>query len=111
MREVTSALALGTALAVVLGTYGHSADMRLRPKDAPFTPVCTWCGLYIGLNAGYGGADFEADVNEANDPNSLSAKHSASGVVGGAHIGYHYVLGNFLRAAETGLSATTFKHT
>src|SRR5258707_1582468 len=111
MREVISALALGTALAALLGTYGHSSEMMLRPRDATLAPTCYWCGLYIGLNAGYGGADFEADVNEANDPNSLSAKHSASGVVGGGHIGYNYVLGNFLLGAETDISATTIKQT
>src|SRR5260370_11294729 len=111
MREVISALALGTALAALLVTYGYTADRRRRRRDAHLAPTCYWCGLYIGLNAGYGGADFEADVNEANDPNSLSAKHSASGGVGGGHIGYNYVLGNFLLGAETDISATTIKQT
>src|SRR5258708_32355569 len=103
MREVISALALGTALAALLGTYGHSADMRLRPRDAPLAPTCYWCGLYIGLNAGYGGADFEADVNEATYPNSLSAKNKAGGGVGGGRIGYNNMLGNFLLQSETEL--------
>jgi len=98
-------------LAVVLGTYGHSADMRLRPRDAPSVPICTWCGLYLGLNAGYGGADFEANVDDSRDLQSLSVKHSANGIAGGAHIGYNYVLGNFLLGAETDISATNIKQT
>src|SRR5882672_2835255 len=95
----------------------QAADLPVKPlvaKASPFTPACAWCGLYFGANAGYGGADFIANFTETDplgDFHSLSAKHSANSMVGGAHLGYNYVFGNFLVGAETDVSMTGIKST
>src|SRR6266478_3528920 len=105
-------LLLATTL---LATSAFGADLQVRPLKAvaPIT-VCSWCGLYFGANAGYGGADFIAnftEVDQFGDVRSLSAKHSANSVAGGAHLGYNYVFGNFLVGAETDISITGIKQT
>src|SRR5258708_4650623 len=98
-------------LAVLLGsTAVYAADLHLQPKPlvkaSPLGPACQWCGIYFGISAGYGGADFIANFDDSRDLTSLSAKHSANNILGGAHVGYNYQFGGFVLGAETDISAT-----
>ena len=103
-------------LAALLATPAFAADLPPRlPLKAPLAalPSCPWCGLYLGINAGYGGADFISDFNDSSpdaDIKSLSAKHSANSILGGAHIGYNYQFGSFVLGAETDFMVTGIKH-
>lgn len=107
-------LAFFLLLAITVGFIfpAGAADLRVRPfvKAAPLvsSPVCRWCGIYFGVNAGYGGADFESNFS-GQDFQSLSAKHSANSILGGAHIGYNYQFGSFVLGAETDIMATGIK--
>jgi len=100
-------------LTALLATPAFAADLQVRPlKAVTPIPACSWCGLYFGANAGYGGADFIADFNDSSpdaDFKTLSAKHSANSLLGGAHIGYNYQLGLIVLGAETDISMTGIK--
>jgi outer membrane immunogenic protein len=89
-----------------------AADLPVKPPPkAPLwsSPACQWCGLYFGASAGYGGADFIANFDDSRDLTSLSAKHSANSILGGAHLGYNYQFGSFVLGAETDISMTGIK--
>jgi outer membrane immunogenic protein len=102
-------------LAALLGaTPAFAADLKPLPtpfKAAPLvsSPGCQWCGLYFGVSAGYGGADFIANFDDSRDLTSLSAKHSANSLLGGAHLGYNYQFGMIVLGAETDISLTGIK--
>ncbi len=100
---------------LTIGTCeSFAADLHLpKPsvKASPLAPACPWCGLYIGADGGYGGADFIANFDDSRDLTSLSAKHSANGILGGAHIGYNYQFGMFVVGAETDVMMTGIKST
>src|SRR5258707_12534181 len=108
MREVISALALGTALAALLGTYGHSADMRLRPRDAPLAPTCYWCGLYIGMNAGYRGSPIATRGLNVKATKPIISQHSRCGDVFWGRNGYDRVFCSVFLRAEAEHSITSF---
>jgi outer membrane immunogenic protein len=99
-------------LTTLLATPAFAADIPLRPlKPVPLSSsaACQWCGLYFGASAGYGGADFIANFDDSRDLTSLSAKHSANSILGGAHIGYNYQFGIIVIGAETDISMTGIK--
>lgn len=85
------------ALAALAGT-AFAADLPSRnapPVYAPPPiPVFTWTGVYVGGQIGY---EFGKDSN-----NFYPSSTSASGVIGGAHIGYNYQLTNNLVAGLEG---------
>lgn len=89
MRNLISALALGTAIATVLGTYGHSADMPLRnrPLTAAEQYQSYFDGLYIGINGGYGQGSI--------DSGSFSSP-TATGFLGGLQAGANKQVGSFV---------------
>src|SRR5262245_59058126 len=103
-----------TAFFCTVALPALAADLGVKPlhKAPLIAPVCQWCGVYFGVNAGYGGADFIADFNDSDplaDVHSLSAKHSANSIVGGGHLGYNYQFGLLVLGAETDLSVTGIK--
>jgi outer membrane immunogenic protein len=105
---------LAILLGLLAGVPAYAADLKPLPtpfKAAPLvsSPTCQWCGLYFGASAGYGGADFIANFDDSRDLTSLSAKHSANSILGGAHIGYNYQFGSFVLGAETDISMTGIK--
>jgi len=110
---LTRAIAASFVFGFIVG-QGQAADLPVKPlatKASPFAPACQWCGLYVGVNAGYGGADFIANFDDSRDLQSLTAKHSANSMLGGAHLGYDYQFGLFVIGAETDISMTGIKST
>lgn len=89
----------------------QAADLPRTSLKAPLasSPACRWCGIYFGVDAGYGGADFIANFDDSRDLTSLSAKHSANSIAGGVHLGYNYQFGTFVLGAETDILATGIK--
>src|SRR5712664_2825499 len=103
-------------LTTLLATPAFAADLQPRLKPVPLSssPTCQWCGVYLGVNVGYGGADFIANFNDSDpfaDVKSLSAKHSTKSLLGGAHIGYNYQFGMIVFGAETDISLTGLSQT
>jgi outer membrane immunogenic protein len=88
MKNVLTALALGTALATVLGTWGHSADMRLQPRaPAEQYQASYWDGLFIGINGGYGQGSISS--GDFSSP-------TATGFLGGLQAGANKQVGSFV---------------
>jgi outer membrane immunogenic protein len=99
-----------TSLIVVLAFSTHASAADMAAKAPPPTPGCTWCGFYIGLNAG---ADFDDDRNvDTTSVNTFIAPRGAplpgqlasaitalsnfsapagnTGFIGGGQIGYNW---------------------
>jgi outer membrane immunogenic protein len=105
------ALAIALSLPVVLAfsTHASAADMAVKaPPPPPPPPSCTWCGFYVGLNAG---GDFDDRSNvETTSVNTFrssgllagqlasavtalsnfSAPVGSAGFIGGGQFGYNW---------------------
>ena len=86
---------------VIFGAMGaaSAADLpstKSPPAYMPPPPMFTWTGLYIGGQVGYMWA------------NSSTLGYSASGVVGGAHLGYNYQMGQFVAGLEGDVNGTSY---
>jgi hypothetical protein len=46
-KAMIAGLAFGTMVVPAM-----SADMYVRSPPPPLMPVCEWCGVYLGANAG-----------------------------------------------------------
>ena len=82
-------------------------DNRVSYKDdAPYySPRFNWTGGYVGLQFGYGWGD----VNAISGPLGgfdQSYGYSSDGIVGGAHAGYNFQMGNVVYGLETDLELT-----
>jgi len=85
-------------LMTVAASAGYAADLAVStPPEAPVetTPVFSWTGFYVGVNAGgaFGGND---DVGFHSFGNYLGryGKLDGSGFIGGGQIGYNYQIDN-----------------
>ena len=98
-------LAASSLVAVVAtGAIAVSADLpsygtpRAEPAVAPYPPVFTWTGAYVGLNVGAGLAarDISTVVDDGvGDVAVTRSNLSGAGVVGGGQVGYNYQFGGF----------------
>jgi outer membrane immunogenic protein len=95
-------------LTAAMGMPAMAADMYARrPLPAPM-PVCDWCGLYLGVNAGVGvGVDsFNTSVS-ASGPDfpgnaflSSSDTLALTGGLFGGQIGYNWQAGGWVFGGE-----------
>jgi outer membrane immunogenic protein len=96
----SSLKAFATVLGVITFTrYAFAADLPVPPvpSPAPFVAPYSWTGLYIGLNAGYGGAKVTETLAGAL---SGSTSTALPGALGGAQLGYNYQLGRVVMGFE-----------
>ena len=103
MRTGLNAHLAALAVAAILGTAAHAADLpsRFAPAAAPVVaavPVFTWTGFYVGVNAGYGWNTNDDDVVINGTAFEVDDE---GGFVGGAQIGYNYQIGSFVVGLET----------
>jgi outer membrane immunogenic protein len=97
--------------------------LALAFPAAAQTPVYSWTGFYIGLNAGYGWGDngtscsFDASfVFASGDPASVCNGFafpgvSPSGIIGGVQIGNNWQSGNFVFGLEADFSGSGIRGT
>jgi outer membrane immunogenic protein len=92
------------AIAAIVGFLGFTeiafgADLPAPPVPAavPFVAPYSWTGLYIGLNAGYGGAKVTETLAGAV---SGSTGAMLPGALGGAQLGYNYQFGSVVMGFE-----------
>ena len=103
MRRGLNAHLAALAVAAILGTAAHAADLpsRFAPAPAPVVaavPVFTWTGFYVGVNAGYGWNTNDDDVVINGTAFEVDDE---GGFVGGGQIGYNYQIGSFVVGLET----------
>src|ERR1700722_18970666 len=78
----------------------------------PAGEAWNWTGPYVGVNAGYGGGDFNYSFSGTTDaagtnPVTGRARQSSSGVLGGGQLGYNLEMPNGLvLGLETDIDAT-----
>lgn len=96
-------LALAAAMACAFAGIASAADM----SAAPFS----WTGLYIGLNAGYGYGDSDADYALNFDPVEVggAADIVAKGALGGGQVGVNWQTGSLVIGLEADLQAADVK--
>ena len=96
-----------TSLPVLANAFG------LAPPAAP-APAFTWTGVYVGGQIGYGWGDNDGNVTYMT-PGGLAGGDSlngdASGVIGGAHVGYNLQLNDWVVGLEGSVDGTTVQKT
>jgi outer membrane immunogenic protein len=105
------------ALAGLVGSPALAADLAVMPvKAPPLPPACTWCGWYVGLNAGglspndpaiqttgtpgSAASTFGAEANLAALLATNSAGTGKGDFIGGAQLGYNYEFRPFVLGIE-----------
>ncbi len=90
-------IASASALVLMAGA-AQAADLpnrRAAPASPVYaTPMFTWTGFYVGVNAGYGFGEFTRDGRNFDDP---------SGFIGGGQVGYNMQFGQFVAGLEADL--------
>lgn len=95
----------------LLATSAFAADVISYEP----TPIFSWTGGYVGLNAGYGGGkakhpfDSWYDDGDAIYRESGSLNLTSSGFLGGAQIGYNYQIGQLVVGIETDIQGANVK--
>jgi len=117
-----SALVIGTGAAV-------AADLPLKAPLAVPAPLCTWCGWYVGANAGGGWHDGESvgllvtpgAVNAALPANGTLSQNAAiagipgnlpfnaSGFIGGVQGGYNWQFNRIVAGIEADIQGASIK--
>jgi outer membrane immunogenic protein len=93
---------------VILPTAAQAADMSTK---APVTPIYSWSGCYVGINAGAGGAGSDFTTTVGNGTHLLSAdaalvsnsgtgSANATGFLGGAQAGCNWQSGLIVYGLE-----------
>lgn len=93
--------------AAVVATPVLAADMALKAPPVP-AATCTWCGWYVGLNAGYGWSQKSVLISPQPDPAFGLAPFTVSpdpkGFIGGAQIGFNQQSGRWVYGLEADFS-------
>jgi outer membrane immunogenic protein len=92
-KAIIAGLAFGTMVVPAM-----AADMYVRSPPPPLMPVCEWCGVYLGANAGHSvGVDSFNTSVFATGPDfpgnaflSSSDTHALTGGLFGGQIGYNW---------------------
>jgi outer membrane immunogenic protein len=93
-----------------------AADLPSRAAPAPMiaaVPIFTWTGFYVGVNAGYGWGDSNANSIFVPAGTFVTAPlasgvvdfddEGGDGFVGGGQVGYNYQIGQFVIGVEADL--------
>jgi outer membrane immunogenic protein len=79
----------------------HAADLPIYTPVAP-TPVFTWSGLYLGVNAGYGWAHGTDTATVTNIFGTFvgTGAGDLNGAIAGGQIGWNYQTGSIVLGVE-----------
>jgi outer membrane immunogenic protein len=101
-------LLLSAVVTMLIAGPAFAADLAVKaPPPAPAFMATPWDGLYIGGNIGFGSTDFNANA----DVFGTLASTNASGILGGAQLGYNKQFGTFILGIETDFQATGIEQT
>jgi outer membrane immunogenic protein len=110
-RFFLSGLAFGALIVPAI-----AADMAPYYKDVP-APICSWCGWYVGANAGYAWSNSDS-VNTTTNVSSIaglngdvggaiatqgtgSVSTKSNSFIAGGQLGYNWQAGNIVYGLET----------
>lgn len=94
------------AFSTLLSTGAFAADIVSSPEA---TPVFSWTGAYVGLNAGYGGGSARNDLSVDNTPIGGSGDFRSNGFLGGIQAGYNYQVNQWVIGAEADFQGSGLK--
>jgi len=109
----------GVSFLLVVPTLNaaSAADMATKAPP-PVAPACTWCGFYIGAEAGVAwGTVHAADLDYLNPlsstgvPNAPYSFSTRAAGIGSGEIGYNWQVGQFVYGLEANLGAIGFNAT
>ncbi|MEA2906947.1 MAG: outer rane immunogenic protein [Alphaproteobacteria bacterium] len=113
MRKI---LLSSVALAAFVSGSAMAADLPVRApayKAPVIAPVINnWTGFYIGIDGGWGRADFDHTFNIAGHYNLAAGNtfdYSHSGGIFGGHAGYNWQSGQWVFGIEGGAAKTWIK--
>jgi outer membrane immunogenic protein len=101
MRHQLYRYAIGCVLSAIVGSAANAADIprKALPYSSPvYAPV--WTGFYVGANAGYGWASYDAFGTE-----------KMKGFIGGGQLGYNWQISSFVLGAEADIQYSAQKRT
>jgi outer membrane immunogenic protein len=112
-QKMIRKLLLSAAGAAAIAGSIQAADLPMREAPPPYQPppLFSWTGFYLGAQIGYAwGTDsftatapiFGSFANDSSTPN---------GVVGGAHVGYNYQIGQIVAGIEGDVDGTGYSGT
>jgi outer membrane immunogenic protein len=104
-------LLLASAGALALAGSAVAADLPSRappPVYVPPVPIFTWTGVYVGGQIGYGWGQQHTNFGD-NFGDYTAFSYNASGVIGGAHVGYNLQLNQFVIGLEGDVDGTSMK--
>lgn len=109
------ALLISTVSSIALATTAFAADLPNTKGPAPFLPppppVFSWTGIYVGVNAGLSGGNFNL-TESAGGAGSEAASARSSGFSGGGQIGINYEFANnIVIGVEADFQGSTLKGT
>jgi outer membrane immunogenic protein len=104
-KSIGAAVGISTLLMIAPWMAANAADLPVKAPP-PMLPVCIWCGWYAGINIGGSWGDDTAVYSNTAAPSIGSATLHPSGGIGGAQVGYNWVLGGgFVFGLEGDLEA------
>ena len=91
MKRITiSVLAFSALLIAAPLSNASAADLTFKAPPLPPPPVCTWCGFYIGANAGYSWGNARWTYSDPSFSGTNSGSEKLDGFIGGVQIGYNW---------------------
>lgn len=107
----TKSFAIAIAATIVAAVSAHAADIARPVYKAPpvVVPMYDWSGFYIGINGGWGRADYDHNFNIAGHYNLVAGdtfSYSKSGGVLGGHLGYNWQAGAWVFGVEGSIMKT-----
>jgi len=101
------------SVALIALTMAESASAADMPVKAPPTPICIWCGWYVGVNGG-GGFGYDPFISTEYISGALFTEGTwpgvgnfgtlhSSGGFGGGQIGYNWQTGHYVYGLEADL--------
>jgi outer membrane immunogenic protein len=103
-------LLLSAAGIAAIAGSAMAADLPPRQAPPPYAPppLFSWTGFYLGAQLGYA---WGSDTFTATNPffgTFANNSYGPNGVIGGAHIGYNYQIGQFVAGIEGDVDGTGF---
>src|SRR5262245_17419407 len=118
MTKLATSAALITAISITGSAWAADVPARVYPAPLAPVPVCSWCGVYVGLNAGANWGRSEATLTPSGfwsqDPNSGffgasgSPEFNKTNFSGGGQIGVNSQWGNLVVGLEADIEYIGF---